>query len=163
MKIMSIFVLQKKEIKANVARYLPEITVVLSRVPREMLLVFKTNDLLRGIEASLGRIIFSFTLMKKKKIKLNDLFLLKSKFIKLFVLKFVLKVSCYQQSMHKESPPNAPPPTLFITEMHLNFGKQQYTTSQSTWGGVMFTLTELRKYFYLSAWFYFFLLSKYVV
>lgn len=45
---------EKKEIRDNAARYLPEITNVLSKVPREMLLVFKTNDLLRGIEGSLG-------------------------------------------------------------------------------------------------------------
>ncbi|KAG8188058.1 hypothetical protein JTE90_009931 [Oedothorax gibbosus] len=45
---------EEQEIKNNAAMYLPEITVLLSRVPREMLLVFKTNDLLRGIECSLG-------------------------------------------------------------------------------------------------------------
>ncbi|GIY17131.1 aarF domain-containing protein kinase 1 [Caerostris darwini] len=45
---------EKQEIRSNAANYLPEITAVLSRVPREMLLVFKTNDLLRGIEGSLG-------------------------------------------------------------------------------------------------------------
>ncbi|XP_054715249.1 aarF domain-containing protein kinase 1-like [Uloborus diversus] len=45
---------EKKEIRSNAANYLPEITTVLSKVPREMLLIFKTNDLLRGIEGSLG-------------------------------------------------------------------------------------------------------------
>ncbi|GFS71610.1 aarF domain-containing protein kinase 1 [Nephila pilipes] len=45
---------EKQEIRSNAANYLPEITKVLSRVPRQMLLIFKTNDLLRGIECSLG-------------------------------------------------------------------------------------------------------------
>ncbi|XP_049626352.1 aarF domain-containing protein kinase 1 [Suncus etruscus] len=42
------------EIRTNVASYLPQISQLLSHVPRQMLLIFKTNDLLRGIEASLG-------------------------------------------------------------------------------------------------------------
>ncbi|XP_047478826.1 aarF domain-containing protein kinase 1-like isoform X2 [Penaeus chinensis] len=42
------------EIKADAAKYLPEISAVLNRVPRQMLLIFKTNDLLRGIEFSLN-------------------------------------------------------------------------------------------------------------
>ncbi|XP_037072710.1 aarF domain-containing protein kinase 1-like [Pollicipes pollicipes] len=41
-------------IKEEVGRYLPEIASVLNKVPRELLLIFKTNDLLRGIEYSLG-------------------------------------------------------------------------------------------------------------
>lgn len=44
---------QQDEIKADAAKYFPEISAVLSRVPRQMLLIFKTNDLLRGIEFSL--------------------------------------------------------------------------------------------------------------
>lgn len=46
--------LQDLEIRTNVASYLPQISQLLSHVPRQMLLIFKTNDLLRGIEASLG-------------------------------------------------------------------------------------------------------------
>lgn len=45
---------EQDEIKADAAKYLPEISAVLSRVPRQMLLIFKTNDLLRGIEFSLN-------------------------------------------------------------------------------------------------------------
>lgn len=45
---------EKQEIRDHAAMYFPQITTVLSRVPREMLLIFKTNDLLRGIESSLG-------------------------------------------------------------------------------------------------------------
>ena len=41
------------EIKAEASRYLREISAVLNRVPREMLLLLKTNDLLRGIETYL--------------------------------------------------------------------------------------------------------------
>lgn len=41
------------EIKANAALYLPQISEILNRVPREMLLIMKTNDLLRGIEFNL--------------------------------------------------------------------------------------------------------------
>ncbi|XP_053331216.1 aarF domain-containing protein kinase 1 isoform X2 [Spea bombifrons] len=42
-----------QEIRSNAAAYLPEISQLLSRVPRQMLLLLKTNDLLRGIETSL--------------------------------------------------------------------------------------------------------------
>ncbi|KAK3886655.1 hypothetical protein Pcinc_009209 [Petrolisthes cinctipes] len=45
---------EQDEIKSDVAKYLPEISSVLNRVPRQMLLIFKTNDLLRGIEFSLN-------------------------------------------------------------------------------------------------------------
>ncbi|CAL4073786.1 unnamed protein product, partial [Meganyctiphanes norvegica] len=45
---------QENEIKSDAAKYLPEIAAVLNRVPREMLLILKTNDLLRGIEYSLN-------------------------------------------------------------------------------------------------------------
>ncbi|XP_043929981.1 aarF domain-containing protein kinase 1-like [Protopterus annectens] len=41
------------EIRTNAANYLPQISKLLNRVPREMLLLLKTNDLLRGIEATL--------------------------------------------------------------------------------------------------------------
>jgi len=43
-----------KEIKANVARYIKEIADVLAFVNRQMILIFKTNDLLRTIEHNLG-------------------------------------------------------------------------------------------------------------
>lgn len=45
---------ESAEIKANVTLYLKEITDVLAFVNRQMILIFKTNDLLRGIESSLG-------------------------------------------------------------------------------------------------------------
>uniref|UniRef100_A0A8C4Z901 AarF domain-containing protein kinase 1 n=1 Tax=Gadus morhua TaxID=8049 RepID=A0A8C4Z901_GADMO len=41
------------EIRTNVSQYLPQISELLNRVPRQMLLLLKTNDLLRGIEAAL--------------------------------------------------------------------------------------------------------------
>uniref|UniRef100_T1IWN6 Protein kinase domain-containing protein n=1 Tax=Strigamia maritima TaxID=126957 RepID=T1IWN6_STRMM len=43
------------DIRKNAARFFPKITQVLDSVPREMILIFKTNDLLRGIEYSLKR------------------------------------------------------------------------------------------------------------
>jgi aarF domain-containing kinase len=43
-----------KLIRENSPKYLREISIVLNRIPREMLLLLKTNDLLRGIETSLG-------------------------------------------------------------------------------------------------------------
>ncbi|MCL4130195.1 UNVERIFIED_CONTAM: hypothetical protein GTU68_059519, partial [Idotea baltica] len=46
--------LEAEQIKGDAAKYLPEIAEVLNRVPRQMLLIFKTNDLLRGIEHSLN-------------------------------------------------------------------------------------------------------------
>ncbi|XP_023581892.1 aarF domain-containing protein kinase 1 [Trichechus manatus latirostris] len=45
---------EESEIRDNAANYLPQISQLLSHVPRQMLLIFKTNDLLRGIEAALG-------------------------------------------------------------------------------------------------------------
>uniref|UniRef100_A0A3P8WGF0 AarF domain-containing protein kinase 1 n=1 Tax=Cynoglossus semilaevis TaxID=244447 RepID=A0A3P8WGF0_CYNSE len=42
------------EIRSNAAQYLPQISELLNRVPRQMLLLLKTNDLLRGIETTLG-------------------------------------------------------------------------------------------------------------
>lgn len=41
-------------IQLQIPRYLAEITQLLDSVPRELVLVLKTNDLLRGIEHSLG-------------------------------------------------------------------------------------------------------------
>ncbi|XP_076359674.1 aarF domain containing kinase 1 isoform X2 [Tachypleus tridentatus] len=45
---------ESNEIRNFAAEYLPQIAAVLNKVSREMLLILKTNDLLRGIEASLG-------------------------------------------------------------------------------------------------------------
>ncbi|XP_004699113.1 aarF domain-containing protein kinase 1 isoform X1 [Echinops telfairi] len=45
---------EESEIRDHAASYLPQISQLLSHVPRQMLLIFKTNDLLRGIEAALG-------------------------------------------------------------------------------------------------------------
>lgn len=45
--------LQDVEIRTNAALYLPQISDLLNRVPRQMLLLLKTNDLLRGIETTL--------------------------------------------------------------------------------------------------------------
>lgn len=44
---------QDEAIRNNAASYLPQISQILNRVPRQMLLIFKTNDLLRGIECTL--------------------------------------------------------------------------------------------------------------
>uniref|UniRef100_A0A6Q2XJP7 AarF domain-containing protein kinase 1 n=1 Tax=Esox lucius TaxID=8010 RepID=A0A6Q2XJP7_ESOLU len=41
------------EIRRNAALYLPQISDLLNRVPRQMLLLLKSNDLLRGIETTL--------------------------------------------------------------------------------------------------------------
>ncbi|XP_063804280.1 aarF domain-containing protein kinase 1 isoform X2 [Pseudophryne corroboree] len=44
---------EAEEIRNNAATYLPQISQLLASVPRQMLLLLKTNDLLRGIETSL--------------------------------------------------------------------------------------------------------------
>ncbi|KAL4237932.1 putative aarF domain-containing protein kinase 1 [Mactra antiquata] len=44
---------ENQELKDNVATYFNEISQVLNSIPRQMLLIMKTNDVLRGIEASL--------------------------------------------------------------------------------------------------------------
>ncbi|XP_015273844.1 PREDICTED: uncharacterized aarF domain-containing protein kinase 1 [Gekko japonicus] len=41
------------EIRTNAAAYLPQINKLLNNIPRQMLLLLKTNDLLRGIESAL--------------------------------------------------------------------------------------------------------------
>jgi len=45
---------ESAEIKANAAKYAKEITDILAFANRHMIMVFKTNDLLRGIESNLG-------------------------------------------------------------------------------------------------------------
>ncbi|KAG9510626.1 AarF domain-containing protein kinase 1, partial [Fragariocoptes setiger] len=45
---------EESEIKSYASRYMYEINQLLSKVPREFLLIFKTNDLLRSIETRLG-------------------------------------------------------------------------------------------------------------
>ncbi|XP_025104932.1 uncharacterized aarF domain-containing protein kinase 1-like [Pomacea canaliculata] len=45
--------IEGSEIQTKVSDYLLEISDILNRVPRQLLLIFKTNDVLRGIEASL--------------------------------------------------------------------------------------------------------------
>lgn len=42
------------EIKSEASKYLREISIVLNKIPRQMLLLLKTNDLLRGIETCLN-------------------------------------------------------------------------------------------------------------
>ncbi|XP_075804042.1 aarF domain-containing protein kinase 1 isoform X3 [Microtus pennsylvanicus] len=45
---------EDSEIRNNAASYLSEISQLLNHVPRQMLLILKTNDLLRSIETTLG-------------------------------------------------------------------------------------------------------------
>ncbi|KAI0210514.1 AarF domain-containing protein kinase 1 [Lamellibrachia satsuma] len=45
---------EETAIQEEASNYIPEITDILNRVPRQMLLIFKTNDLLRGIETMLN-------------------------------------------------------------------------------------------------------------
>ena len=44
---------QNDQLKTNAALYMIQISEILNRVPRQLLLIMKTNDVLRGIEASL--------------------------------------------------------------------------------------------------------------
>ena len=62
---MSVCVFKDVEIRSNAALYLPQISDLLNRVPRQMLLLLKTNDLLRGIETTLQtRACFSFIMSR---------------------------------------------------------------------------------------------------
>ncbi|GMT11138.1 hypothetical protein PFISCL1PPCAC_2435, partial [Pristionchus fissidentatus] len=45
---------EKKELRAYAVTLIPQISQVLQRMPREMVLILKTNDLLRAIEHKLG-------------------------------------------------------------------------------------------------------------
>lgn len=49
--VIMLDLLQSAEIKANVMKYFKEIADVLAFVNRQMILIFKTNDLLRGTES----------------------------------------------------------------------------------------------------------------
>ena len=53
-----------QEIQSFAVTYIPEITEVLNRVPRQMILLLKTNDLLRGIDSSLSTPQSFVTLMR---------------------------------------------------------------------------------------------------
>ena len=44
---------QLKEVQEGILQYVPVITEVFERLPREMILILKTNDLLRGLDARL--------------------------------------------------------------------------------------------------------------
>lgn len=45
---------EESEIKSYASRYMAEINLLLSKIPRELLLILKTNDLLRSIETRMG-------------------------------------------------------------------------------------------------------------
>lgn len=45
---------EMENIQNNIPHYLPQITQLLDSVPRQLVLILKTNDLLRGIEHTLG-------------------------------------------------------------------------------------------------------------
>ena len=47
------YTFQDDEIKSNAANYLIQISEILNRVPRQLLLILKTNDVLRSIEFTL--------------------------------------------------------------------------------------------------------------
>ena len=49
----NILIIQQEEIQKNVSMYIPEISSILNSIPRQMLLLLKTNDLLRSIEFAL--------------------------------------------------------------------------------------------------------------
>ncbi|CAL8113884.1 unnamed protein product [Orchesella dallaii] len=58
---------EENAIRKNVGSYLPQISDILARVPKPMILIFKTNDLIRGVEASLKnqKSMYSFMTMAK--------------------------------------------------------------------------------------------------
>jgi len=55
---------EMQEIQSFAVTYIPEITEVLNRVPRQMILILKTNDLLRGIDSNLSTPQSFVTLMR---------------------------------------------------------------------------------------------------
>ncbi len=70
----SFFSKKGQEIKNEASKYLREISIVLNKIPREMLLLLKTNDLLRGLETNLGTrgASSSFIYMSKCCVKLMN-------------------------------------------------------------------------------------------
>jgi aarF domain-containing kinase len=58
---------QMQELRNSVSMYLTDISSVLNRVPRQLLLILKTNDLLRGIDHQLetSKTSRSFVTMSK--------------------------------------------------------------------------------------------------
>jgi len=100
---------ESDEIKANAARYIKEITDVLAYVNRQMILIFKTNDLLRGIESSLGtkNTMSSFIQMSRSCIRvLQERSLLEASgfFSRLRVNLWArfsqFKITCYELFLH---------------------------------------------------------------
>ena len=79
-------IFQSKEIKENVAKYIKQIADVLAFVNRQMILIFKTNDLLRTIEHNLGT-------SNRYCIKILAL-----KFVKNYLYHFFSTFSLYQQN-----------------------------------------------------------------
>jgi len=58
---------EEQRIRKNIGNYLPQISQILEDVPRPMILIFKTNDLIRGIEHALKttKTMKSFTTISK--------------------------------------------------------------------------------------------------
>ena len=45
---------EEEIIQEEISYWINEMSTVLENVPKEMILIFKTNDLLRGLESTLG-------------------------------------------------------------------------------------------------------------
>ena len=58
---------QTQEIRGYVPMYLAEITQLLDTVPRPLILIFKTNDLLRSIDHVLGSDVYQRSLVSMSK------------------------------------------------------------------------------------------------
>lgn len=96
---------EKEQLRKDVVVYFPQIASVLARVNREMLLVLKTNDLLRGIEESLGTRGEKMSLINMSRYCVKSVYdrqiehgahivaRLRSRFKKHWIL---AKLSCYQ-------------------------------------------------------------------
>ncbi|CAN0397689.1 unnamed protein product, partial [Hapterophycus canaliculatus] len=56
---------EKGMVRGYVQQYAPEIAMLLSKVDRQMLLLFKTNDCLRHIDRTLGAPINTFVIAAK--------------------------------------------------------------------------------------------------
>lgn len=96
---------EKKQLREYAMLYFPEIAKILARVNRQMLLVLKTNDLLRGIEGSLGTRGEKTSLLNMSKYCVRSVYqekidkcqgLLQRLFLRLSRQWILAKINCYQ-------------------------------------------------------------------
>src|SRR5690606_36905753 len=96
---------ESEEMKKYARKHFPNIAKILNRVPREMLLILKTNDLLRGIETNLGTKDMRTSLITMSQNCVKSIYERESQLSRSYLARFLLnlakswilfKLYCYQ-------------------------------------------------------------------